>query len=93
MSAVLEAQRLWAWGNQDRGVRVLCAILCTSPRFGHESKPQRMTTDSTIDTSADPRDRAQVIWPNHGHITWGDSDEAIDVFTAMTAEAPPGEQS
>jgi hypothetical protein len=32
-----------------------------------------------------------TLWPNHGHITRGDNDEAIDVFTAMTAEAPPGE--
>jgi pimeloyl-ACP methyl ester carboxylesterase len=33
-----------------------------------------------------------TIWPQHGHITWCDSDEAIDVFTAVTANAPPGEQ-
>ncbi len=33
-----------------------------------------------------------TLWPNHGHITWGDSDEAIDVFTAMTARTPAEEQ-
>ncbi len=34
-----------------------------------------------------------TCWPDHGHLTWCDSDEAIDVFTAMTTKAPPGEQS
>jgi len=33
-----------------------------------------------------------TVWPQHGHITWCDSEEAIDVFTAVTANAPPGEQ-
>jgi hypothetical protein len=33
-----------------------------------------------------------TLWPNHGHITSCGSDEAIDVFTAMTAKAPLGEQ-
>jgi hypothetical protein len=34
-----------------------------------------------------------TLWPNHGHVTWGDSDEVIDTFTAITLEATTGEQS